>query len=121
LTKAAEQEDGELARFYQVKFEEDRGNLEQAIVIMRGIIETPAGRKTVHLRRLVDLLARSGDYDKALAAVEDWKRMAPGDHSAWKHRAKLLQANGVLLLCSLCQNIRRFDRGGRIHASPADL
>ncbi len=94
LTKAAAREDGSLARFYRVRFEEDRGNLEEAIVILRGIIETPEGRKTVHLRRLVDLLERSGGYEKALAAVDDWKRIAPGDHSAWKRRAKLLQANG---------------------------
>lgn len=93
LTKAGELPEGSLARFYRVRFEEDQGNLEKAIEIMRGIIETPEGRKTVHLRRLVDLLERSGDFDKALVAVEDWKRIAPGDHSAWTRRARLLQAN----------------------------
>jgi tetratricopeptide (TPR) repeat protein len=93
LTKAGESPEGSLARFYRVRFEEDQGNFEKAIEIMRGIIETPEGRKTVHLRRLVDLLERTGDYDKALVAVEDWKRIAPGDHAAWNRRARLLQAN----------------------------
>lgn len=94
LTEAAESPGGMLARFYRVRFEEDRGDLEKAISIMREIIETPEGRKTVHLRRLVNLLERTGDFDKALAAVDEWKRIAPGDHSAWLQRARLLQADG---------------------------
>ena len=94
LERAASQDGGILARFYRVSFEEERGEIQEAIKVMREIIETPEGRKTVHLRRLVDLLEWSGDYEKALVAVDEWKRMAPGDHAAWKRRAKLLQASG---------------------------
>jgi tetratricopeptide (TPR) repeat protein len=94
LTQAAATPGGSLARFYRVRFEGNRGNLEEAIKILRGIIETPEGRKTVHFRRLVDLLERTGDYEKALTSVEEWKRIAPGDHAAWTRRARLLQADG---------------------------
>ena len=93
LKKAEEAPGGTLARFYRVSFEENRGNLEKAIEIMRAIVATPEGRKTVHFRRLVNLLERLGDFGKALAAVEDWKRIAPGDEAAWRQRARLLQAD----------------------------
>lgn len=94
LDEAEKADPGLLARFYRVRFDENRGEIEGAIASLRKIIELPEGRKTVHLRRLVGLLERNDDVVAALEAVEDWKRMAPGDQAAWKRRAELLASNG---------------------------
>lgn len=94
LDAAQKADEGLLARFYRVRFDENRGELEGAIASLREIIELPEGRKTVHVRRLVGLLERSGDIEGALAAVDDWKRMAPGDQAAWTRRAQLLSDHG---------------------------
>ncbi len=94
LTAAEKDDEGLLARFYRVRYEESRGELEKAIVALRAIIELPEGRKTVHVRRLVGLLESSDNLQGALKAVDDWKRMAPGDQAAWTRRAELLSNNG---------------------------
>ena len=94
LENAEKKDQGLMVRFYRVHFEENQGNLEGAIKLLREIVESPKGRKTVHMRRLVNLLDTSGQTDEALAAVDDWKKMAPGDHLAWLRRADLLKADG---------------------------
>lgn len=94
LTAAEKADEGLLARFYRVRFDESRGELESAIASLRAIIELPEGRKTVHVRRLVGLLESSDDLPGALKAVDDWKRMAPGDQAAWTRRAELLSSHG---------------------------
>ena len=94
LDEAEKADPGLLARFYRVRFDENRGELESAIESLREIIALPEGRKTVHLRRLVGLQERLGDVEGALESVAEWKRMAPGDQSAWKRRAEVLASLG---------------------------
>ena len=87
---------GMLAKFYRVRFEENQGDLFAAIDLLKVIVKSPEGRKTVHLRRLVTLYQRAGRIRDALSQAEEWKEMAPGDQQAWLTRAKLLQEAGLL-------------------------
>ena len=88
--------DGVLAKFYRVRFEEKQGDLSAAIAQLKKIVNTPGGRKTVHLRRLLALYQRSGRIREALLQAEEWKKTAPGDQQAWLARAKLLEEAGLL-------------------------
>lgn len=94
LEEAEAKDTTQLAQFFRIRFEEEFGNTESAITLLRKIIATPDGRKTVHLRRLVRMLESTGDLEGALTAVEEWKKIAPGDQSAWLRRADLLLING---------------------------
>lgn len=94
LEEAEAKDSTQLAQFFRIRFEEEFGNTESAITLLRKIIATPNGRKTVHLRRLVHMLESTGDLEGALTAVEEWKKIAPGDQSAWIRRADLLLING---------------------------
>lgn len=90
LEKAEAEDPSNLARFFRIRFEEEFGNTASAIALLRKIVATPDGRKTVHYRRLVSLLESNGDFEAALTAVEQWKEIAPGDQSAWIRRSEIL-------------------------------
>ena len=94
LDAAEKEEGGVLVKFYRVRYYENQGDLDRAIATLKEILADPAGRKTVHQRRLVSLYERNGDLPAALREVEVWKRMAPGDKAAWSRRAQLLAIDG---------------------------
>jgi len=94
LEEAALDDPGKMVHLFRIRFEEEFGNTDQAIALLRELVASPEGKKAVHQRRLVDLLVRSGNEEDALKAVEDWKRIAPGHQAAWIRRADLLLANG---------------------------
>ena len=75
---------------------EQKGDLSSAILRLHEIVQTPEGRKTVHLRRLVSLYQQSGRLREALEQVNEWKKTAPGDQQAWITRANLLTESGRL-------------------------
>ena len=94
LEKAEGIDQGLLAKFYRVHYNESRGDIGKAIAMMENILESPEGRKTVYMRRLVGLLQREDKLDEALERTEEWKRMAPGDRAAWQRRADILSLLG---------------------------
>ncbi|MGJ8723203.1 MAG: hypothetical protein ACSHYB_01495 [Roseibacillus sp.] len=96
LAEAAKLEQGPLILSQKVRLLESRDELKKAAVVMREIIALPGGERPVYLRKLVNLLATAGDWQAALAATEDWKRVAPGDKGAWLRRSELLNESGEL-------------------------
>jgi len=93
LEEASASDPTELAQFFHIRFQEEFGNPDSAITLLRKIIAAPGGKKTIHYRRLTSLLESNGDLPAALSAVEQWKKIAPGDKSAWFRRANLLLTN----------------------------
>lgn len=83
-----------LVKFFRVRFEEKEGDLGAAIALLEKILEEPGERKTVHLRRLVDLHQKAGRLSEALERAEEWKKMSPGNKQAWLTKARLLTAGG---------------------------
>lgn len=83
-----------LGKFYRVSFDERRGDWKAAVVRLEKIVVLPGQKRTVHLRRLTNLHRRLKNKDAAMKWVEEWKRVAPGDHLAWIVRADLLMDAG---------------------------
>jgi tetratricopeptide (TPR) repeat protein len=83
-----------LGKFYRVSFDEKRGDRKAAVARLEEIVALPGQKKTVHLRRLTELHRRLENKEKAMAWVDEWKRVAPGDHLAWMVRADLLLGVG---------------------------
>ena len=96
LAEAAKLEEGPLILSQQVRLLESRDELEKAAAVMREIIALPGGERPVYLRKLVNLLATAGNWEDALTATDDWKRIAPGDKAAWLRRSELLNESGEL-------------------------
>ena len=96
LAEATKIEQGPLILSQKVRLLESREELEKAAAVMREIIALPGGERPVYLRKLVGLLASAGNWEDALAATDDWKRIAPGDKGAWLRRSELLNESGEL-------------------------
>ncbi|WP_411846644.1 tetratricopeptide repeat protein [Roseibacillus persicicus] len=96
LAEAAKVGDAPLILSQKVRLLEARDELEKAAEVMREIVALPGGERPVYLRKLVSLLADAGKWQEALAELENWKRVAPGDKAAWLRRAELLNESGEL-------------------------
>lgn len=96
LAEAEKLDQGMLVAGRRVRLLERRGDLVEAAEAMRAVIAKPQGKRPIYLRRLVDLLASADEIEEALVAVEEWKRLAPGDRLAWKRRAELLRETGQI-------------------------
>lgn len=96
LAEASKLEQGPLILSQKVRLLESRDELEKAATVMREIIALPGGERPVYLRKLVTLLATAGNWEAALTATDDWKRIAPGDKGAWLRRSELLNESGEL-------------------------
>lgn len=94
LKEAMAGDDTLLAATQRVRLLELRGNAEEAVAAMREMIALPGGAKTAHVKRLVELLERAGDFDGALAETMTWLKLAPGDKLAWTKRADLFLGEG---------------------------
>jgi tetratricopeptide (TPR) repeat protein len=94
LKEAMAGDDTLLAATQRVRLLEMRGNSEEAVAAMREMIALPGGAKTAHVKRLVELLERAGDFDGALAETTTWLKLAPGDKLAWTKRADLFLGEG---------------------------
>ncbi len=95
LEKAATMEPALTASLQKIRLLEKRGELAAAAQAMRDILAQPGGNKPNFHKQLVELLQRSGDTPAALAAIQAWKTLAPGDKSVWLKNAELLAESGA--------------------------
>lgn len=96
LAEAAKLSDGPLVLVQRIRLLEKRGQTPKAIEAVREMVARPGGERPINLRKLVNLLASTGDIRGALDETENWKRIAPGDKAAWIRRAELLGEMGEL-------------------------
>jgi len=93
LAKAAEG-GNLLAISEQIRLFNQRRDWAAAAEATRRILELPGGRKSLHVRRLVELCQRDFQIEEALKWIAEWKRLSPGSTSPWTVEASLLRLQG---------------------------
>lgn len=122
LKEAMAGDDTLLVATQRVRLQEMRGNSEEAVAAMREMIALPGGAKTAHVKRLVELLERAGDFDGALAETTTWLKLAPGDKLAWTKRADLFLGEGraAEAVAELRRALAKFGGDEELRAKLAD-
>lgn len=122
LMEAMAGDDTLLVATQRVRLQEMRGNPEEAVAAMREMIALPGGAKTAHVKRLVELLERAGDFDGALAETNTWLKLAPGDKLAWTKRADLFLGEGraAEAVAELRRALAKFGGDEELRAKLAD-
>ncbi|MCU0749270.1 MAG: tetratricopeptide repeat protein, partial [Akkermansiaceae bacterium] len=94
LNKAITSADPLMVAAQRVRLFEIRGDFDAAITATREWIALPGGMRTEQVKRLVSLHERTENIPAAIEETANWKRIAPGDKSAWTKRAELLLTDG---------------------------
>ena len=94
VLKGVENQQDLLVVSQQIRLHTQRRDWEQAAAAMRRLVETPEGRKSVYVRRLVELYERNTQYDEALRFTQEWKKLSPGSTMPWLTEARLLTTSG---------------------------
>lgn len=84
----------EMLLLQQVRLQTVRHDWTAAVNAAKALVELPGGRKSVHLRRLVELCQRDSRLEDALAWVEEWRRVSPGSLQPWLSQTRLLSDLG---------------------------
>lgn len=93
LTDIAQQ--GQLfAVSQQIRLFTGRRDWQAAADATRRILELPGGKKSLHVRRLVELYTRDYQFPEALKWIESWRQLSPGSTSPWLSEARLLRLQG---------------------------
>ncbi|MGC4014192.1 MAG: hypothetical protein QM755_06675 [Luteolibacter sp.] len=71
-----------------------RGAFDDAITALSKLAGTEEGRKAGYFKELSELQQRGGKTAEALATVERWRQIAPGDKAAWIASSRLLKDTG---------------------------
>ena len=100
-TEAAEQtlrssptQDALTAQGRLVRLLEKRQDWPRAALEAEKLLTLPEGRTSANVQRLVDFHNRSGEPEKALARINDWKALSPSASQPWLIEAQLLGNNG---------------------------
>lgn len=83
-----------LALGEQIRLFTQRRDWTAAADATRRMLELPGGRKSIYVRRLVELCQRDFQTEEALKWIEEWKRLSPGSTTPWTVEAGLLQTEG---------------------------
>lgn len=67
-----------------------RKDWSQAAEVARKLVESPGGRQSANLRRLVELYMRDGQPEQALIWIAQWKQSSPGSVTPWVSESQLL-------------------------------
>ncbi|MEZ5324354.1 MAG: hypothetical protein R3F19_04755 [Verrucomicrobiales bacterium] len=67
-----------------------RRDYESAAQAAVRLVETPGGRRTANVQKVVELYQSSGNLDKALEWLPEWKKLSPGSTASWLTEARLL-------------------------------
>jgi predicted Zn-dependent protease len=78
----------------QIRLFSGRREWDAAANATRRILELPGGRKSLHVRRLVELYTRDYQIAEALRWIEPWKRLSPGSAEPWLTESRLLRMDG---------------------------
>lgn len=78
----------------QIRLHTRRRDWDKAAAATRRLVESPAGRKSVYVRRLVELYERDMQLDEALRFTQEWKKLSPGSTTPWLSEARLLGMQG---------------------------
>lgn len=93
LQKAAES-GNVLAVSEQIRLASQRREWAAAADATRRMLDLPGGRKSLYVRRLVELYQRDFQLEEALKWVQEWKRLSPGSTTPWVTEARLLSGLG---------------------------
>ena len=112
----------ELAIAILVRLQSQRGDLAGAAASMKRLVESPSGRKSVHVQRLTELYERAGKLSDALAWIPEWKKLSPGSNLPWQKEASLHLAlgNSKEALRSLREASQEFDDNEDLKAMLAE-
>ncbi len=112
----------ELAIAILVRLQSQRGDIAGAAASMKRLVESPSGRKSVHVQRLVELFERAGKLSDALAWIPEWKKLSPGSNLPWQKEAslQLAQGNNKEALRALRQASQEFDDNEDLKAMLAE-
>ncbi|MCC6493183.1 MAG: tetratricopeptide repeat protein [Pirellulales bacterium] len=83
-----------LAVSEQIRLFNQRRDWSAAAEATRKLLELPGGRKSIHVRRLVELYQRNFQVEEALPWIAEWKRLSPGSTLPWTTEAALLRMQG---------------------------
>jgi tetratricopeptide (TPR) repeat protein len=78
----------------QIRLQSERRDWAAAAEATRRILELPEGRKSLYVRRLVELYQRDFQYEEGLKWIQEWKRLSPGSTMPWVTEARLLSGLG---------------------------
>ena len=87
---------------------------DEACEVLLKLVDSPAGRNAVFLRKLCQLQKSTGDFDAAYQTVKKWKEIAPNDKIAWIWESELLQSLGETgkSIANLRRATARFENAG---------
>jgi len=88
------QQDNLLAVSQQIRLFTSRRDWQAAADATRRILELPGGKKSLHVRRLVELYTRDYQWEEALQWIDSWRQLSPGSTSPWLAEARLLRLQG---------------------------
>ena len=83
-----------LAISEQIRLFSNRHEWGAAADATKKILETPGGRKSLHVRRLVELYQRDSQLEEGLKWIDEWKRLSPGSTTPWVTEVRMLQGLG---------------------------
>lgn len=86
-------DDATLAQDRLVRLLEKRQDWPRAATELEALLKLPDGKNSQNLQRLVELYKKTGDNDKALARIADWKAVSPTAIQPWLQEAMLHTAS----------------------------
>ncbi len=83
-----------LALAQLIRLHRQRGDFTSAAEAAVRLVESPGGRRTANVQKVVELYSRSDNLDKALEWIPEWKKLSPGSTLPWLTESRLLLDNG---------------------------
>lgn len=112
-----------LAVSQQIRLYEARRQWDKAAEATRRLLDLPGGRKSVHVRRLVELYARDYKFAEALPWIDVWKQISPGSTLPWITEARLLEQEGRMddALQAIRKAVQKFEDDADLRARLAQM
>lgn len=94
LLAELEEEKSLLVTSQQIRLYSQRHDWTRAAEATRRLVDMPEGRKSVHVRQLVELYQKDYKINDALKWVQEWKKLSPGSTLPWLTESRLLTQQG---------------------------